>query len=629
MNIEQIAVDEVSRSFTRIECIDLEVASKDRTAFTDGHMDLYRAKVKKDEFLGRVPVQVKGKVWRQKHFGDTATFNLSLKDARGYLELRGVLLFVVKLRRKTDEAQVYARMLTPMFLRKFVLEAGSQKTQVVKLPKLPSGEEEVIALANFSVKASGEAEPIAFDPVLFKRGATLTIYSPRMIDFSRPVELGYGDLDAIDHSLIVRTNDGMTATLDGVFQIYPSDYIEHALEFPVSAGEVVFAEPRGRKLNDNTLHISLSDVLSLTLTRSGDQLSGKVNLTEGGSFSGYLDGVNFFLEAYDEKTFRIGEMDAPFEIGQVEDLERLRARRRQLTRFREVFEVLEVCESQILMEQLDERSRGNLETIYRGLIGKERIPAAEEKSGRVELSMCGRTVELMCYYDERENEWELIDLFALQSQLQVGTTVTAEDGTESHYLITPYDFLNEASFEEILNLHVYNILPAYRALPESPILEGNATGTVLKLIASADNSLSRAPVLLGVATELNAWLRERDPENVIHRINEWQIIARSSELTSAQKSAIYEMSQEGSVSGYSRAVLGYACAILLEDAAGLQYWAQRLTDGEKSMLWEWPIVRLIQSDDIGTGNGNLEGEPVEPSALRKREAADPATEAGS
>jgi hypothetical protein len=322
-------------------------------------------------------------------------------------------------------------------------------------------------------------------------------------------------------------------------------------------------------------------------------------------------------------------MDAPFEIGQVEDLERLRARRRQLTRFREVFEVLEVCESQILMEQLDERSRGNLETIYRGLIGKERIPAAEEKSGRVELSMCGRTVELMCYYDERENEWELIDLFALQSQLQVGTTVTAEDGTESHYLITPYDFLNEASFEEILNLHVYNILPAYRALPESPILEGNATGTVLKLIASADNSLSRAPVLLGVATELNAWLRERDPENVIHRINEWQIIARSSELTSAQKSAIYEMSQEGSVSGYSRAVLGYACAILLEDAAGLQYWAQRLTDGEKSMLWEWPIVRLIQSDDIGTGNGNLEGEPVEPSALRKREAADPATEAGS
>src|SRR5699024_7309238 len=120
-------------------------------------------------------------------------------------------------------------------------------------------------------------------------------------------------------------------------------------------------------------------------------------------------------------------------------------------------------------EQLDERSRGNLETIYRGLIGKERIPAAEEKSGRVELSVCGRTVELMCYYHERENEWELIDLFALQSRLQVGTTVTADDGTESHHLITPYDFLDGSKFEELLNLHADNILPAYRALPESPI----------------------------------------------------------------------------------------------------------------------------------------------------------------
>lgn len=629
MNIEQIAVDEVSRSFTRIERIDLEVASKDRTAFTDGHLDLYKSKVKKDEFIGRVPVQVKGKVWRQKQFGDTATFDLSLKDARGYLELRGVLLFVVKLRRKSDEAQVYARMLTPSFLRKFVLEAGSQKTQVLKLRKLPGDEKEKINLASFSVKASGEAEPITFDPVLLERGVTLTIYSPSLIDFSRPVELGYGDLDAIDHSLIVRTNDGMTATLDGVFQIYPSDYVDHALGFAVSAGDVLFEEPRGRKINDNTLHISLSDVLTLTLTRSGEQLSGEVNLTEGGTFSGYLDGVNFFLEAYDKKTFRIGEMNAPFEIGQVEDLERLRARRRQLTRFREVLEVLEICESQILMEQLDERSRGNLDTIYRGLIDKERIPAAEQMSGRVELSVCGRTVELMCYYHELEHEWELIDLFALQSQLQVGTTVTAEDGTESHHLITPYDFLDADRIEGLLNLHVHNILPAYRALPESPLLEGNATGTVLRLITSADNSVSRAPVFLGVAAELNTWLRERDPKNAIYRINEWQIIARSSGLTSAQKSAIYEMSQEGSVTEYSRAVMGYVCAILLEDAAGLRYWVQRLTDGERSMLEEWPIARLISRDDPGTGDENLEDEPVEPSVLGVWEAAEPTTEAGS
>lgn len=629
MNIEQIAVEEVSRSFTRIERIDLEVASKDRTAFTDGHLDLYKSKVKEDEFIGRVPVQVKGKVWRQKQFGDTATFDLSLKDARGYLELRGVLLFVVKLRRKSDEAQVYARMLTPSFLRKFVLEAGSQKTQVLKLRKLPGDEKEKINLASFSVKASGEAEPITFDPVLLERGVTLTIYSPSLIDFSRPVELGYGDLDAIDHSLNVRTNDGMTATLDGVFQIYPSDYVDHALGFAVSAGDVLFEEPRGRKINDNTLHISLSDVLTLTLTRSGEQLSGKVNLTEGGTFSGYLDGVNFFLEAYDKKTFRIGEMNAPFEIGQVEDLERLRARRRQLTRFREVFEVLEICESQILMEQLDERSRGNLDTIYRGLIDKERIPAAEQMSGRVELSVCGRTVELMCYYHELEHEWELIDLFALQSQLQVGTTVTAEDGTESHHLITPYDLLDADRIEGLLNLHVHNILPAYRALPESPLLEGNATGTVLRLITSADNSVSRAPVFLGVAAELNTWLRERDPKNAIYRINEWQIIARSSGLTSAQKSAIYEMSQEGSVTEYSRAVMGYVCAILLEDATGLRYWVQRLTDGERSMLEEWPIARLISRDDPGTGDENLEDEPVEPSVLGVWEAAEPTTEAGS
>src|SRR5699024_6975029 len=151
---------------------------------------------------------------------------------------------------------------------------------------------------------------------------------------------------------------------------------------------------------------------------------------------------------------------------------------------------------------------------------------------------------------------------------------------------TPYDFLDGSKFEELLNLHADNILPAYRALPESTILEGNATGTVLKLITSADNSPSLAPVFFDVAAEFNSCLRPRDPKNAIYRMNEWQIVARSSGLNTAQKSAIYEMAQEGSVSGYSRAVLGYSCAILLEDSAGLRYWGQRLTDGEKAMVEE-------------------------------------------
>lgn len=599
MNVEQIAVDAVSAQFSRVERLDMEIASKDRTAFTDGHLDLYEDQARKSQFQGRIPLQVKGRVWRKKVFPDAASFPLSITDAKGYLVLRGVLLFVVLVDRKIDRHQVYARMLTPSFLRNFVLQAGDQKTQVVHLSRIPETSDAKIALVSFAIEASRESAPITFDPILFERGLNLTIYSPSPLDFSRPVDLGYADLDTNDHSLLVRTEDGLTGTLDGFLTVYPADYVEHDLPFSVSAGDAIFETPRGRKVDADTLHIVLNESLSIDLSRSGKQLSGKVNLTETGTFSGYLDAIDFFLGACDKRAFTIGNVNAPFSVGEVGNLDGLRAKQRQLRKFREVFEVLGVREESIALVDLDEKSRIQLEAMHRGLVLRQPIPAEEAKSGRIGLSVCGWTVELMCRYDPGEHEWELVDLFSPESRQLLATTATSADGEETNYLITPYDLVDADRMRTLLNLHLGNLVKAYDSIPFSPATETNSTNTVLNLIRCADASPSRRVEFIDAAHELNAWLRGKEPNSAIYQINEWQIRARISGLSPEDEAAVHELMHEGNVPGYSHAVRGYVCSILVKDGSGVSYWFDRLTESEAEMLGDWPIVNLVEQFCLG------------------------------
>lgn len=592
MSIEQAAVDAVSRHFSRIERVELEAASNDRTPFTDGHIDLYETESVKPGFLGRIPIQIKGRVWRKGVFPEDYGFSMPLVDARAYLKLGGVIYFVALIGRKDDQEAVYARMLSPSWLRRFVLEEGAKVTSTVRLRKIPEDERGKLSLLSFALEARKETEPIAFDPVLFDPETPLTIFSPNALRLDQPLELEYTRKNTQDFSLFGRTREGLLASVDGEFTILPPDYVEHYMNASLKAGGVVFDSPRGRRIDVDTFRIILSECLTIDVTMGGEVTTGKVNLAESGSLASYLPCLEFFVAALEDGQLEIDGKALRFEKDQFDRTEALHARKRQLTRFKSVFDALDVDGRIITIDCLDERSRRELDTLYRGLVSGDRVPASESNSGRIAVKVCGWTIELMCTYHSDDDSWSLENMFSSDSRMAVATTEKSEDGGEVAHLITPYDLLDRDSFGKTLNLNLNNLVPRYEALPERTPRNEYATRTLLELIAAADITVLRRDELLQAASSLCSWLLSSSPDSGICRINEWQISARLGGLSEDERREVYAMMVEGEVASYSRAVVGFACAILLGDSAAVSHWENQLSEEDLALLEGWPILNL-------------------------------------
>lgn len=592
MNIEQIAVNAVSECFDWSDRFHLEATSNDKTQFTDGHLDLYSERAVKAEILGRIQIQIKGVSWT-KRFPDEATYSVSLEDARGFLRFHGALFFVVLVHRKTRKRRVYARALNPLKLTSFVNIAGTKKKQVLRFAPIPEGEEDLVRLASFALEAQKETNPVELDPKLLTDGASLTLYSPRPLDLSRPLELDHAKPGTVDFSLFLRTEGGIRAPLNGGLSIIPADYIDHEIPIRFESGDVVFENPIGRKIDDRTLRVSPTSSLTMEFASEKNVLSGKVNVKDGGPFDQYLDAINFFLAACDSGAFRVGERAVPFAINSVDDLESLRVRRAQLVDFRALFAELNIPEHLISTALLDDASRRELDTIHRALVSGERIPAKKPESGRIAAKVCGWRLELMCRYQEEGDSWAVENPFSPSWPYVLATSVQEADGIERIDVVTPYDLIGAEQIHEVLNLSLGDLVGRYEALPDNPSRYTYANLTTLKLITGADQSECRRDEFLTAARDLNSWLLGHDPESEVHRLNGWQISARLGGLDESERKEAYVMMMDGTNSELGDSVVRYVCAVLLGEEHGIELWGGRLTSEQREFLKPWPIMNLI------------------------------------
>lgn len=123
MNIEQLAVNEVNRLLESCDHLEPLIDANDRTPLTDGHISLYSDTSdnhSKENFLGRVDVQVKGKTLKDP--SRLQTYPVDRADLEGYGKMTGVLFFVVAIRRSDKKKQAYYSILSPFTIANILTE---------------------------------------------------------------------------------------------------------------------------------------------------------------------------------------------------------------------------------------------------------------------------------------------------------------------------------------------------------------------------------------------------------------------------------------------------------------------------------------------------------------------------
>lgn len=588
MNTEQLAVNHVSTLVARCPHLTPYIAVNDKTPFTDGHIEIYSSDKKtNDTHEGRIDVQVKGRVMKRKK--SIGTYSVRVSDLRAYLNMSGVLYFVVGITEKTLRARAFYAILSPFRIDEILREIKpTQQTVAIRLTKLPTKPEAIEELISFAAKTRHQNPQQGIDPSLMERIKEVNIHGIGNIDLQKPVSLNLSETDFV---IFAKTEGGMEIALPGQFQIMPSDYLGKPIEGTIASGGVHFENPIRRRIDDDLVEFRLSETLNFTLALPSSNKACGLTLRLSDNLEQRLRDIGFYLGLIETRELRFDGTPLKMNVNIPKNIDELRGHYRYLQYLDKLFTELSVPIALITFNDINEAQSDQLWTVYCCIV--EGLPL-NEKYAKVEriFRQVGRWgLELMII--EQSNKWRLFDVFAPdlpQIFARVGETAS---GKPIRYRITPYEMLGAEELARTLNLHLNSIVSAYEVIEKSEQTTTLANDTVLRLIQAADIEPMRCEELLAGAERLNEWLVLRCGDEPHHIINRMQIIARRRQLTDSERRTIRTLCRAAIKEDVNNVLqIELSSAILLGDVDKIIDVVEQLSEEELEAFKAWPIWNL-------------------------------------
>ena len=132
--IEKKAILAIENYFVGSEVVHTYLADNDKEPFWDGHLYLYsNCRKTKNDFIGRIAVQVKGKVKKQtKH--NVVSYPIEMSALNAYSH-EGIMYFVVV--QNESENVIYYKSLTPLVIRSVKKINKGKAKATVRLTPIP------------------------------------------------------------------------------------------------------------------------------------------------------------------------------------------------------------------------------------------------------------------------------------------------------------------------------------------------------------------------------------------------------------------------------------------------------------------------------------------------------------
>lgn|GEM_PF-1187057 len=143
--IEESATTALKAALLRCPILESYIDSNDKTPSWDGTVFVYKSeKTKKDNFVGRVPIQIKGT--SKVIVSDTTTFSCSVEDLRNYYKDGGCILFLISVDINSGNSKIFYKTLLVVDLDKIIKGVGKQKTSIIHLNLFPTEANEIASI---------------------------------------------------------------------------------------------------------------------------------------------------------------------------------------------------------------------------------------------------------------------------------------------------------------------------------------------------------------------------------------------------------------------------------------------------------------------------------------------------
>ena len=571
--IASIAENAVEQAINDQDLLHPEIKKGSTYPFFDGEILVYKNKnQKKENYSGRIPVQIKGREVNVFRKHDCCHFRVERDDLEAYKKETGIIFFVVDILEKTspETKEIYWKQLLPYEID-LLFKKMKKNSIPIELKSLKSSNLTHVC-QNFIrdrekqqhgiIKTLGEIDGIkGFDisvitGIFGKGDSALNGYikagNPLYVYAKGPNDISFPVANLIDDGIHFMLRSNEEVWVDG--KSYGKQYIS-------------------QQMNKNGNYLQFGSSWCFLP-------EGQAKFSESGTLESRISDTDFFINVVRGGEIRIGDMKFPYNLQPPPD------RNTTIYEFEQRLEVLQTSKRvldflgmniPVDIATFGEKDFHLLYALSERMADNNECPAIFKNDG-FKVLWIGKYPFLVLASQKR-----IINVFCQVYDKAVRTVLNKNDGTEER--ISPYCYLNSEAIAKSANFNGDVVMESIKQFSYSSASGGWYNGLLLETIKAVDIASNNKRVVK-FANDLADYLIENE-DSTIHRLNKMQIHKR---FTPLEKKDIDWLLAERGRQDDSRILCGIA--VLLEDTALFDEHFAKLTPEMQEEFRMYPIMKL-------------------------------------
>ena len=580
--IETLGVSHLSTFIDKHELLQSYFDRNDKTPVWDGEIHVLKSpSEKKDEILGKVPVQIK--TTRQKK-DVLKSFSLDTRDLELYKSNGGVVLFVVWLNEDNGLRDIYYKSLPPLsiknLLKKSKLKNKSTNKKKLSIEIFKLDEKKMypmlVDFINNSQKQYSfiNVESISVEDIPDDKTLKFYFYGQEKEEIFNYQE---------EHDLFIYYLDpitGIEIPLENTIKIVET---EEETDLIIKIGDYVFQDVKRHRFPDGSVQLHFGESFTMSFDIKKKQF--KFNYTRPDLLSKAIKCTQVFQELGKIGYFTLNGNKIELDERSIKDISSLdlEADIKGLLKISNFMKKM-VIQKDVDLSCFDKQSQRNLNILYSGLVLKKKVALNYNESKLLHLNIANiHIITLYSFLSDKNGT--MIDIFTETPWCREGET---ED--EDYLDISIFEVFEPNDWLKIDNCKIDSVIASYQRLVDNKLKYEGADRTILKIVIAADmaEDMTKRELLLNWAQCLSNWNLKYSQNSEIVIINDLQIKSRVRKLNSKEMEILSNIL----VNSNDNYELCFGSSVLLKSKPQADLFWNKLDNETKERYKDFPIYTL-------------------------------------
>ena len=568
-NLEIQGVSSLESFLASSDVLQPHLLKGEKTMTWDGNIFVYDNQVRKNSFIGNVPVQIKSTSVNK--FSEQHCSHKFIKsDIDNYFIDGGVLLFVIEVNNKND-FEIFISSLMPSDLKVILKEMNkkARKSKMLRLEHLPK--DSITRLEsickNFVINKNKQMSIKDLPSVPFNEAKGLVISA---VTDGRPIDQYLLDVPQYLYAKLDDKNPELFVDKINIKKLERKVDGEITIDDKVFFSEYFLLQEKDKKL------ISFGNKVIF------DYNSEKILFKISGDLEEQLLTNHFLIEMLNKKHFLVNGQKIT-KHGNTDDSDLLNQYSIRYSRLKDVEALLNIFSidaKKLDLSELSPEEDNVLRIFIESMVFGKKLTTVPFKNGIQAIQVSNLVFGVIVY--QEAGYFKIINLFDDNISLKFSLRDEMEQVPSS-----PYTILTSELIVIMENLDVDLISKNVTKVEYSDLYAQHLNLLVLEFIKAYDKT--GQDKFINTAEEMIDWIISNDKSNKIFKINKFQILRRIRELSYDELSELDSMKQN------SPNDILCGISIVLENKMDFKIHFNKLSKEERKIFQEYPIYTLAMN----------------------------------